>query len=62
MRKRAVYTHCHCGVTISTEGLWAVCTECRELAPVREMGFRCMKAAGSHIHRVQNTHKRCRHT
>ena len=40
----ATYTVCDCGVKISTEGLWAVCTECNELAPVSEMGFRCNDA------------------
>lgn len=62
MPNHAVYTTCKCGVRISNEGLRARCTECGKWAPVREMGFRCMKPHDprSHHHRVENTHKRCR--
>ena len=62
MPNHAVYTVCKCGVRISNEGLWAVCTACGQLAPVKEMGFRCMKPTQgpSHHHRVENTHKQCR--
>jgi hypothetical protein len=57
----AKYTTHKCGVKISNEGLWTVCTKCHKLAPVTETGFRCMTPnKPSHYHRVENTHKKCR--